>query len=435
MTYALTNHCSRSCPRSVSSQTSPTARFLSRYTFFLLNILLGCLLLVSSQAHAQQDPSHEDRARLEREKKENLQKIKEAQQILTETSTRKSSSLGQLNAINQQIEARESVIRSISLELGLLKSQIDEISSVITSLEEDLINLKKEYAHMVYSASKVNNSYDRLTFIFSAETFNQMFMRVKYLQQYGEARRNQVEQIQKVTQTLTNQRESIVGKRMEQKVLLDQQVNANKDLIALKAKQRSVVRELSQQEAALKSEVKERKDAIGKLDRLIADLVKTEIKESSKGKSSTQIELTESAKVVAESFEKSKAKLQWPVNSGFISQHFGYNPHPVMKNIMVPNDGIDIQTQQDSPVVAVFGGVVKTVASVPGMNKVVIVQHGDYFTLYARLKEVSVSKGQQLSASDVVGSVYTDHNGVTSLQFQIWRNNEKLNPEPWLEKK
>lgn len=400
-----------------------------------LHILLCCLLFVSFHAYAQQDPSREDRAKLEREKKENLQKIKEAQQILSETSTKKQSSIGQLNAINEQIEARESVIRSISLELDLLKSQIDEISSVITALEEDLVNLKKEYAHMVYAASKVNNSYDRLTFIFSAETFNQMFMRIKYLQQYGEARRNQVEQIEKVTQTLSSQREAIVGKRMEQKVLLDQQVNANKDLIALKAKQRSVIRELGQQEAELTKEVKERKAAIGRLDRLIADLVKEEIKESSKGKSSTKIELTESAKVVAESFEKSKSKLQWPVNSGFISQHFGYNPHPVMKNIMIPNDGIDIQTKQNAPVVAVFDGVVKTVASVPGMNKVVIVQHGDYFTLYARLKEVNVSKGQQLNASDVLGSVYTDHNGVSSLQFQIWRNNEKLNPEPWLEKK
>lgn len=405
-----------------------------------LRILLCCLwvvfhLLISSHAYAQHNQAHDDRAKLEKEKKENLQKIKEAQQILTETSTKKKSSIGQLHAINEQVKARESVIRSISLELDLLKSQIDEISSVITALEEDLVNLKKEYAHMVYAASKVNNSYDRLTFIFSAETFNQMFMRIKYLQQYSEARRNQVEQIQKVTQTLSSQRETIVGKRMEQKVLLDQQVNANKDLIALKAKQRSIIRELSQQEAELKKEVKERKGAIGRLDRLIADLVKEEIKESSKGKSSTKIELTESAKVVAESFEKSKSKLQWPVTSGFISQHFGYNPHPVMKNIMIPNDGIDIQTKQNAPVVAVFDGVVKTVASVPGMNKVVIVQHGDYFTLYARLKEVNVSTGQQLNASDVVGSVYTDPNGVSALQFQIWRNNEKLNPEPWLEKK
>ncbi len=399
------------------------------------SILSGLLLCWAVLATAQDQTPSADRDRLEREKKENLQKIKEVQQILTETSTKKKTSIGQLNAINVQIEARESLIRSISMELELLKSQIDEISSVITALEEDLVNLKQEYSHMVYAASKTSNSYDRLTFIFAAETFNQMFMRVKYLQQYGEARRNQVEQIEKVAQTLSSQRESIVGKRLEQKVLLDQQINANRDLMALKAKQRSVISELNAQETELKKEVNDRKKSISKLDNLIADLIKKEIKESSQGTSSTKISLNASAKALSDSFEENKARLSWPVNSGFISQHFGYNPHPVMKNIMIPNDGIDIQTNQDAEVKSVFNGVVKTVASVPGMNKVVIVQHGDYFTLYARLKEVNVHRGQQLATSDVVGSVYTDSNGVSALQFQIWRNSEKLNPEPWLQKK
>ncbi len=397
--------------------------------------IFAIVFFLAVAAVAQTEQSEADRARLEKEKKENLQKIKEAQRILVETSTKKKTSIGQLNAINQQIEARESLIRSINLELELLHSQIEEISSVITALEEDLVQLKKEYAYMVYAASKTRNSYDRLTFIFSAQTFNQMVMRIKYLQQYSEARRNQVEQIQKVTKTLSNQRETIVGKRLEQKVLLDQQINANRDLLALKAKQRLVIKELNEQESELQKEVNDRKASINRLDKLIADLIKKEIEESSQGKSSTKIELNASAKVLSESFEKSKTKLQWPVNSGFITQRFGYNPHPVMKNIMIPNDGIDIQTNQDAQVKAVFDGVVKTIASVPGMNKVVIVQHGDYFTLYARLKEVTVKRGQQLSTSDVVGSVYTDTNGVSSLQFQIWRNNEKLNPEPWLEKK
>lgn len=407
---------------------------VSKQCLAIMGVFFLFFSLTAGSATAQNSKSA-DRVRLEKEKKENLQKIKEAQRILSETSTRKESSIGQLNAINEQIGARESLIRSINMELDILKSQIDEISSVIIALEEDLVKLKREYAYMVYAASKTSNSYDRLTFIFAAETFNQMFMRIKYLQQYSEARRNQVEQIQKVAQTLLNQREVIVGKRMEQKVLLDQQVNANKELLALKAKQRAVIRELNEQETELKKEVSGRKAAISKLDNLIADLIKKEIKETSKGRSSTKIELNASAKALSESFENSRAKLRWPVNSGFISQRFGYNPHPVMKNIMVPNDGIDIQTNQNAQVTAVFPGIVKTVASVPGMNKVVILQHGDYFTLYARLKDVAVKRGQQLSASDVVGSVYTDSNGMSALQFQIWRNNEKLNPEPWLEKK
>ena len=139
-----------------------------------------------------------DRTQLEQRKSENLQKIKEAQQILSETSNRKKSSLGQLNAINRQIEARESLITSINEEIEILETQIGEITGVIDALEQDLVNLKKEYAYMVYATQKTNNAYDRLVFIFSAASFNQMFMRLKYMQQYADARRNQVEQIQKV---------------------------------------------------------------------------------------------------------------------------------------------------------------------------------------------------------------------------------------------
>ena len=398
-------------------------------------IFLALLLELSFvPAYAQTET---DRTQLEQRKKENLRKIKEAQQILSETSTRKKSSLGQLSAINRQIEARESLITSINEEIELLGTQIGEITGVIVALEDDLVNLKKEYAYMVYATQKTNNSYDRLIFIFSAASFNQMFMRLKYMQQYSDARRNQVEQIQKVKQTLSNQKASLEAKQMEQKVLLDQQVMANEDLLALKAKQRSVIRDLNKQESRLKDELADRQKAVDELDRLIASLIRKEIEESNKNKNADRVALNASNEVVSTSFAQSKAQLDWPVNSGFISQKFGRNPHPIMKNIMVPNDGIDIQTVQSAEVKAVFDGVVKAITPIPepGDLKAVIMQHGEYFTVYSRLKEVNVKTGQKLSASEAVGMVYTDGNGVSMLQFQIWRNSQKLNPEAWLQKK
>lgn len=379
-----------------------------------------------------------DRKRLEREKKENLQKIKEAQRILSETSTQRESTLGQLNAINQQIEARELLIQSITEELDILSVQIGEVNSVINALEDDLVNLKKEYAYMVHAASKNTNSYDRLMFVFSASTFNQLFARVKYMQQYSQARKNQIEQIQKVKQTLVSQKEVIEGKQMEQKVLLDQQTIANQDLLALKAKQRAVVRELGARASELKREVEVRRREINKLESVIAKLIKNELKKERRPPSTnSEAVLAASAESLSTSFAENKKRLGWPVSTGFVSQKFGPNPHPVMKNIMVPNDGVDIQTNRDAEVKAVFDGVVKMIASLPGPgnNKAVIVQHGEYFTVYSRLKEVAVKQGQELRLNDAVGLVYTDGNGVSALQFQIWHNQEKLNPETWLVRK
>lgn len=382
--------------------------------------------------------TNDDRKRLERDKKENLQKIKEAQRILSETSSQRESTLGQLNAINQQIEARESLIKSITEEIDILNLQIGEVSSVINALEEDLVNLKNEYSYMVYAASKNTSSYDRLMFVFSASTFNQLFARVKYMQQYSQARKNQIEQIQKVKETLVSQKEVIEGKQMEQKVLLDQQTIASQDLLALKTKQRVVIRELGERASELKREVEVRRREINKLESVIAKLIKNELKkERSIPSTKSEAVLAASAESLSTSFAENKKRLGWPVSTGFVSQKFGPNPHPVMKNIMVPNDGVDIQTNRDAEVKAVFDGVVKMIASLPGPgnNKAVIVQHGEYFTVYSRLKEVAVKQGQTLRLNDAVGLVYTDGNGVSALQFQIWHNQEKLNPETWLQRK
>lgn len=416
---------------------SPFLYRISMYGSKLCYSFLLCLALMLTTASVGFAQTKAERDQLEAKKKETLKQIKEAQQILSQTSSRKKSSVGQLNAINQQIEARESLITSINQEIGILNVQIREISGVIEALEDDLVNLKKEYAYMVYATQKTNNAYNRLVFIFSASTFNQMFMRLKYMQQYSESRKNQVEQIQKVKQTLGNQKETLEAKQMEQQVLLDQQVLANKDLLALKVKQRSIIRNLNKKESVLKDELAQRQRAVEELDQLITSLIRKEIEESNKNKNANRVALNSSNTVVSTSFAQSKAQLNWPVKSGFISQKFGRNPHPMMKNIMVPNDGVDIQTVQSAEVKAVFDGVVKAITPIPepGDLKAVIMQHGEYFTVYSRLKEVNVRTGQKLTASDAVGMVYTDGDGVSMLQFQIWRNSQKLNPEAWLQKK
>lgn len=392
---------------------------------FLFICLL--ILLLPLSLHAQKS-----KAQLEKEKRENLQRIKEAEKILSETASKKKSSLGQLNALNQQIEANEALIRSYTLEVGLLNAEISEINNLIEALERDLTNLKKEYAAMAYSASKASTGLNQLTFLFSAESFNQFLRRYQYMKQYGEARKNQVEQIGKVTAALSSEKESIEAKRVEKNILLNQQVAQTQNLLNLKRKQSGLLQNLTQREGELKRELDERKEDMERLDKLIADIVRKEIEASSKGTSKSKISMTPEAALLSSSFEGNKARLLWPVEAGFISGKFGTHPHPVLKGIMVDNQGVDIQTNQNEKVRSVFDGVVKTVAQVPGMNNVVIIQHGNYFTLYARMTHVSVKPGQTIKAKEIIGEVYTDKDGISELQFQIWKNNVKLDPQTWL---
>ena len=123
------------------------------------------------------------------------------------------------------------------------------------------------------------------------------------------------------------------------------------------------------------------------------------------------------------------------VSKGFISQRFGKHAHPVLKNVVVENLGVDIQTNTSEPVRAVFDGTVATKAFIQGMGNVVMVQHGEYFTVYGNLKSTSVNTGQKVKAKDTLGTVGTDADNVSVLKFFIWKGNTKLDPEAWLYRK
>ena len=177
----------------------------------------------------------------------------------------------------------------------------------------------------------------------------------------------------------------------------------------------------------IKKEIKERRISLEQLDNLIKEVIRSE-REKLSGDDLDLISLTES-------FETNIGKLIWPVSSGFISNKFGVHPHPVIKNVKVKNDGIDIQTSKGSKVYSVFSGKVSTVAFIPGMNNVIIINHGDYYTLYAKLKNLVVEKGDIITIGQNIADIVTNLDGVSELQFQVWKNNIKLNPEKWIMKK
>jgi septal ring factor EnvC (AmiA/AmiB activator) len=135
---------------------------------------------------------------------------------------------------------------------------------------------------------------------------------------------------------------------------------------------------------------------------------------------------------LASSFSALRGRMPFPVPSGFISDHFGVHKHPILKGVMINNNGIDIQTSPGSPVHTVYDGVVQSVVNIPGINMVVAIQHGDYFTVYSKLAGVSVSTGQKVKTGQKIGSVASDEDGTSEINFQVWKNTVRQNPEVWL---
>ena len=154
--------------------------------------------------------------------------------------------------------------------------------------------------------------------------------------------------------------------------------------------------------------------------------------EAAADRRAVRIALTPETALASSSFAGNRGHLPWPVGRGFISQRFGRHPHPVLRNVTVENRGVDIQTAAGEEVRSCFDGKVLTITNIAGMNTIVMIQHGDFFTVYAKLRSVSVQEGQRVRAREVIGTVATDGEGTSEVQFQVWHNSSNLNPESWL---
>ena len=390
-----------------------------RTDFILLSILIGLSLNVFGQKNKKQ---------LELERIENVKKITEAEKILGQTKNKKTATLGQFKALENQISSRQKLLGNLDEEVDLITTEILELESIIGDINLYLKSMRVEYAAMIYKSYKLKKGYSFISLLFSSDSFTQFFMRLKYMEQYAEARKRQSNQISETRKELITQQMVQEQRKSELKSIIKDKKAEKNQLINLKKEKGNLIAKLTKNEKSLREEMSARKQSIKKLDNLIASLIKIELeaeKKISLGKKELAMELTGK-------FEDQMRKLPWPVNTGFISLKFGLQRDLILKNVNINNTGIDIQTQRDEDVGVVFDGEVRVKAFVPGQNNVVIIKHGNYYTVYSKLKSVEVRQGQVLRTGDLIGKVQTNNNGISQMHFEVWQNKKKLDPEKWL---
>lgn len=146
---------------------------------------------------------------------------------------------------------------------------------------------------------------------------------------------------------------------------------------------------------------------------------------------SYKLSLTPEVQAISNDFSANKGRLPWPVATGFISGPYGQQPHPVYKSVMIENNGIDISTSQGSPVRSVFAGTVIKVTNIDGV--VVMISHGEFFTVYSNLSGASVKVGDKVNAKQTIGTAGKNDEGVNMINFQIWKvgnNNSSFTVDP-----
>jgi septal ring factor EnvC (AmiA/AmiB activator) len=409
-----------------------------------LSILLFALLLLAIAAFSQSKKELE-------KKRSSLQKeIDETGKELEKTNKIKTGSLNQLSTLNKQIQKRAELIGVINTEITTLDGHIDESNSNITSLQQKMNSLKKEYANTIRYAYRNRSTSDMMMFLFSSADFYQAYKRMLFLQQYAEFRKKQRDEIMHTQNVLTDKIHDLEDKKTSKEKLLTTKEKEKRTLTEDKQMQEKIVSNMTKREKKLRSDLKDKQKAAEKLSRAIEALIKKEMEaarkkaelasrkkgvkpETKKVTDSSVFTSTPELKKLSVGFENNKGRLPWPVEQGVITGYYGRHQHPLWKDVYTNNNGIDISTSKNASARCIFDGKVSSIVSIPGAGKAVIVRHGEFLTVYSNLSEVFVKTGDDIATRQRIGSVITDtEEEKTELHLEIWRGSIRLDPSDWI---
>ncbi|RAI89293.1 murein hydrolase activator EnvC family protein [Algoriphagus yeomjeoni] len=406
------------------------------------SLLIGFVFFTAVDVAAQTKKTREE---LEKQKAEVQARLLEFDKILKQTTATKKNSIGELNAVTRQFQTQTRLVNTLDREVKLINQEINETEDKIESLEVQLKELKAEYGRMIYNASKLNRGLSIVSFVFSSANFNQLYSRLMYLKQYTDSRKQQAAQIEKLSLELIDQRALLDNKKAEKEKVLAEEQKERAELDKMKRTQQGLVNTLTSKEQEIKKQITATKKQQDQLNKMIKQVIEDEIrraeaaakKENSTATKSTgsSMPMTPEVAALSKSFAGNQGRLPWPVETGFVSQGYGTYPHPTLKGITMESDGIDIRTQPNSNVRAVFDGTVTKITTMPGFGGTVIIKHGEYYTMYSKLKTITVKSGQTVSAKDVIGQVALGADGEAEVHFQTWKGLSVMNPSAWLTSK
>lgn len=383
------------------------------------------------------------RQQLEAQKKKTLESLAQTNKLLDETQKSKKGSENKINLLKRSINERNALIKSLNGEISLLEQNIVQLEEERKQLEEKLAFQKADYARLVRETHARRNYFSPLLFILSSDNFSQAYRRFRYLQELSDYRKRQAAEILQLTGELEAKGLALQSDKADKGRVMSEKEREAKKLESDRQREKQMLTELQKKEADLKAKQKKQQKKADELNAKIQKLVAAEIKkeEERRRKEAAKqgkpvYQMSKDEQLVAGNFEKNKGKLPLPVERGFISGHFGVQPHPVLPHVTTNNKGIYIQTPASSTARAIFDGVVTKCFMVPGSNSSVIVKHGNYRTVYSNLTEIYVKEGDKVTTKQKLGKIFvdTENDNKTELYLMLYKDTDIQNPELWLAK-
>ena len=423
---------------------------------------------------------------IKREKQETTKKIKETSRKIDVNTRETSRQLNKLNSLNADIREQVKSIRKMQHSLDSVNRSIRKLNDSINTLNRELDYLRDKYAEAVRKISSHRGSMDKLTFLFSSESFTQAYRRMRYLEQFSRWKSRKSEEIKQLKVEVEARRERLSVLKEARRKSLSEMKLAREELQSTRETTSHLVADLKKEgkalKAFLKKKEKESKALDDELERIIAEeqrraeearkaeekrlaeerkkrekeerekkkaeekqpepgakeQPKTDVKPDAGTKQEKKTEfdsMADAERKLTGSFECNKGRLLFPVSGRYkIVKPFGRQRHPDLKYVQTDNSGIDIEAPLESVARAVFDGKVSEIFRLPGFNNIVMVRHGSYLTVYANLETISVKKGDAVKAGQTIGRIYSDpeDGNRTILHFEIRKEKTKLNPELWV---
>ena len=401
---------------------------------FLLSILFLCLTSLGWGQESQQE-------KLEQRKAQILQEIRENESQLRSVKKKEKSAVTVVMLQANKIKLQEKLIKTTEKQAKVLGNDMYINQVKINKLKKELEVLKEDYARMIVKSYKSRSEESRAMFLLSSENFLQAYKRAQYMKQYSSFRKMQGEEIKSKSLELQDyngrlaiqkkEKQKIIAEREKERLALEKQKKEQLRLVnAIKKDKNKIM-------AAIRKKQSETKAIDRQIDRLIREAIAEANRKAAKdgtatGGSSSRIALTAEAKILADNFRANKGKLPWPVEKGFVSLGYGKQPHPVYPTLVINNSGVEITTESGAYARSVFAGEVTNIMVLSPVNKAVMIQHGDCFTVYQNLSSVSVSKGDKVGIKQNLGKIRTNSDGKTVLKFTISQNATYNNPASWL---
>ncbi len=364
---------------------------------------------------------------LQKKQRKLQEEIEQTNKMLKQTKRDESATVNKLQLLNQNIKNQKKLIRTLDNEITALNREMKQLSSTRDSLQVVLESHKADYARMVRQSHYAQLQQSPLLFLLSSDSFQQLARRARYLQEFAHFRQEQVHRIEKTQAEIDTQNELLQANKNDKQTALSSRKREQENLKRDERKQQNMLTQLKSKEKNLNKQIQQKQKKVNELNKKIDDIVRKQAEKASK------TTLTNEQQLIAGGFEANKGRLPWPVEKGMISGHYGKQQHPVYSQVTIDNKGIYLQTVAGAKARSVYKGEVTSCFMVGG-TYAVIIQHGNYRTVYSNLTKLSVKQGDKVETKQTIGTIFTDaeQDQKTELYFQIYKDRNILNPELWI---